>query len=153
MMKKLLFIICVLVSLATAVISVSAYSDSNSTVKPYSTESGPGGVTRVELHDNRQRVWWYALPYTNGSYTFSGGITVTLSNGRTLFYPVSKDGYAGGSVSSSIRVPGKVRKATLGGIAYGSGGIQIALPNSETNSFSGGGSGMSLPNIIVTEIK
>lgn len=35
--------------------------------------------------------------------------------------------------------------SSFSGIAYGPGGIQIAIPQSETNNFSGGGSGMSIP--------
>ena len=70
-----------------------------------------------------------------------------LTNGRTLYYPVGGQGRAGESVSGSIHVNGKIKRVSFTGVAYGPGGIQIALPQSETSNFSsGGGSGMSIPN-------
>ena len=144
-MKK--FILFITTSLTLLSFTVTTYAETPKTnnITPYSTVRGNGGISKIEIYDNRTRAWWYALPNTKSSYQFSGGVSITLTNGRTLYYPVGGQGRSGQSVSGSIYVKGKIKRVTFSGIAYGPGGIQIAIPQSETNNFSGGGSGMSIP--------
>ena len=144
-MKKLILFITTSLTLLSFTVTTYAETPKTNNITPYSTVRGNGGISKIEIYDNRTRAWWYALPYTKGSYQFSGGVSITLTNGRVLFYPVRGEGRAGQSVSGSIYVKGKIKRVTFSGIAYGPGGIQIAIPQSETNNFSGGGSGMSIP--------
>ena len=143
-MKKLILFITTSLTLLSFTVTTYAETPKTNNISPYSTVRGNGGFSKIEIYDNRTRAWWYALPYTKSSYEFSGGVSITLTNGRTLFYPVKGNGRAGQSVSGSIYVKGKIKRVS--GIAYGPGGIQIAIPQSETNNFSGGGSGMSIPD-------
>lgn len=114
-------------------------------ITPYTTSYGDGGVSKIEIHDNRTRAWWYARPKINSSYQFSGTVHITLTNGKTLTRVVSGNGKSGQSVSGSVYVSGRIRKVKLFGVAYGSGGISIVIPGVETHNHSGGGSGMNLP--------
>ncbi|WP_172931781.1 hypothetical protein [Streptococcus sp. 79] len=129
-MKKLILFITTFLTLLSFTVTTYAETPKANQITPYSTATGNGGVSKIEIYDNRSRAWWYARPYTKSSYQFSGGVRITLTNGRTLYYPVS----------------GKIKRVTFTGVAYGPGGIQIALPQSETNNYSSGGSGMSIPN-------
>lgn len=145
-MKKLILFITTFLTLLSFTVTTYAETPKANQITPYSTATGNGGVSKIEIYDNRSRAWWYARPYTKSSYQFSGGVRITLTNGRTLYYPVSGQGRAGQSVSGSIYVSGKIKRVTFTGVAYGPGGIQIALPQSETNNYSSGGSGMRIPN-------
>ena len=146
-MKKLILFITTFLTLLSFTVTTYAETPNTNKITPYSTVYGNGGVSKIEIHANRSRAWWYARPYTKSSYQFSGGVSITLTNGRTLYYPVGGQGRAGESVSGSIHVNGKIKRVSFTGVAYGPGGIQMALPQSETSNFSsGGGSGMSIPN-------
>lgn len=144
-MKKLILFITTSLTLLSLTVTTYAETPKTNNVTPYSTVRGNGGISKIEIYNNRTRAWWYALPNTKSSYQFSGGVSITLTSGRTLYYPVGGQGRAGQSVSGSIYVKGKIKRVSFAGIAYGPGGIQIAIPQSETSNFSGGGSGMSIP--------
>lgn len=127
----IIFIALISVFFVFNITNVSADGD---TVTPYATSTGNAGVTKIEIHNGGTNVWWYAKPNVKSSYTFSGVVTVIYKNtNRPFSYAVSKNGSPGSSVSGSIPLRSKIKKATLTGLCYRTGGSPaITLPFSET---------------------
>ncbi|HEM4558442.1 TPA: hypothetical protein U1Z93_001879 [Streptococcus suis] len=152
-MKKWIFSFISILIIILPSMSVQAITLGSDNISPYSTSYGNGGVSKIEITGNRNNVWWYVKPSTSHAYTFNGGISVLFTNGTSAYYPITKSGRGGQSVSDIIYLNKKIKRVSLNGIAYGLGGIQITLPNSETNSDAGGGSGMSKPNDTIIAVE
>lgn len=144
-MKKCILLLVAALSVCFSISTTYADTLPTNSITPYATAYGDGGVSKIEIHDNRSRAWWYARPYIKSHYTFIGTVSITLTNGRNLIYPVSRGGGPGQSVSGSIYVNGKIRKVEFWGAAAGPGGVSVVIPGVETNNHAGGGSGMSVP--------
>lgn len=103
----------------------------NQGYSPRSTNYGNAGVTKLEIQNNGKRIWWYAKPYKSGHFSYKGVIKVYDRKGIPASYYVSGDG--SGSVSGVVYLRYKAKKATMTGVAYGSHGISITLPFSDTS--------------------
>lgn len=120
----------------TSSINADDYANNVEIVQPEqviglnSTSYGNAGITKLEIQANGRRVWWYAKPYQSGGFSYKGVITVYDSKGIPAVYYVSGDG--SGSVSGSVSLRYKAKKATMTGVCYGSNGIAITMPFSDS---------------------
>lgn len=152
-MRKLAIAFISIIFIGLMSLPVQASSIGSNNISPYSTAYGNGGVSKIEIMGNRKTIWWSVKPATSHSYTFQGTVNIWFKDGTFTPYLVSRSGHGGQSVSDMVYVRKAVKKVSLSGIAWGAGGIQITLPNTESNDFSGGGTGMHNPDdvLVVTE--
>lgn len=109
---------------------VDVRSVGQSNISTFSTNKGDAGITKLEIQNRGRRIWWYAKPYKSGAFSFKGIVTVTDVKGIPAVYYVGDEGTT--SVSGYISLRYKARKATMTGVSYGSYGIALTMPFSET---------------------
>lgn len=120
--------------------SVSARSQ----VSPFAVESGPAGIAKLFIHDDRSTIWWSYSPNVSEGYYFTGLVTVTFSKGRNHVYAVSGENAIGNSVSGTVET-GRIKSVTFSGTAFFNSGKRASFNIIEQKSYYGGGSGMGTP--------
>lgn len=120
--------------------SVSARSQ----VSPFAVESGPAGIAKLFIHDDRSMIWWSYSPNVSEGYYFTGLVTVTFSKGRNHVYAVSGENAIGNSVSGTVET-GRIKSVTFSGTAFFNSGKRASFNIIEQKSYYGGGSGMGTP--------
>ena len=86
-MKKLILFITTFLTLLSFTVTTYAETPNTNKNHPIFYCIWKWWSFKIEIHDNRSREHGgYARPYTKSSYQFSGGVSITLTNGRTLYY-------------------------------------------------------------------
>lgn len=131
-----IFVLGFSISVTSSSVKADDYVDNVEMIQPEqvfglnSTSYGNAGITKLDIQDSGRRVWWYAKPYQSGHFSYKGIITVYDRKGIPATYYVSGDG--SGSVSGSVSLRYKAKKATMTGVCYGSNGIAITMPFSDS---------------------
>ncbi|MFL2128992.1 MULTISPECIES: hypothetical protein [Lactobacillales] len=130
--KKIIVIFTLFLSISPLFSTPEVNAQQNNVV-PYGTITGPGGTTTLEIMSSNT-VYWYAKPSFSGPYTFQGTVTVTYKNNRTNTFWISEAANSK-SVSGIIELPAAAKKAVLSGVAIGTNGLAIAVPNADAYNY------------------
>lgn len=104
----------------TSVASYDFLNNSDSDITPFSTGTGPGGVSRIDVatSDNRT-IFWSVTPATNWPYVFEGAIELRYFSGFSRDALITGAGAIGSTASGYITLNAhNGGTATLTGNAY-----------------------------------